>query len=297
MRRLRCASRLVRRSPTCSRTPAPARRGAAAARRIPAVRMISPGFVSPWIRPSVAPSRSPDAAPAAGDDLGGDADRGLLRRAGAEVEPDRAGQPASSSSVSPASRSRASRSSWVRREPIAPTYGRPRAAAAPPRAAGTSNFGSWVSTASTVRWSIRPASTSACEVAVRPVDDHLVGLGEPAGRREHRPGVADGHVVAEEAADPGHRGGEVDRAEDQHPRLRRERPHEDPHPLAAALAVGAVGQRRVVARRRAGRARRRGPRRRPAARVRACRAAPAPIVRRRGGRPAAGRATPGRGAR
>ena len=84
------------------------------------------------------------------------------------------------------------------------------------------------------------------QVAVRPVDDHVVGLREPAVGREHRPGVADRDVVAEEGADPGHRGREVDGAEDQQPRLGRERPHEDPHPLAAALAVGTVGERGVV---------------------------------------------------
>ena len=99
---------------------------------------------------------------------------------------------------------------------------------------------------------------------MRPVDDDLVGLGEPAGGREHRPGVAHRDVVAEEAADPRHRGREVDRAEHQHPRLGRERPHEHPHPLAAPLAVRAVGQRRVVARPPAARGRRRGPRRRRA---------------------------------
>ena len=52
------------------------------------------GFVSPWIRPSVDAERLAAAAPAAGDDLGRDADRGLLRGAGAEVEADRAGEPA-----------------------------------------------------------------------------------------------------------------------------------------------------------------------------------------------------------
>ena len=80
------------------------------------------GWSSPWIRPSVPPSRSPAAAPAAGDDLGGDADRGLLRacgRRGRGRSGWRAGRAPRRSS--PASRSRASRSSWVRREPIAPT--------------------------------------------------------------------------------------------------------------------------------------------------------------------------------
>ena len=84
------------------------------------------------------------------------------------------------------------------------------------------------------------------EVAVRPVDDHLVGVREPARGGEDGPGVADGDVVAEERAHPRDRRREVDRAEDQQPRLGRERPHEDPHPLAPALAVGPVGERRAV---------------------------------------------------
>ena len=58
---------------------------------------------------------------------------------------------------------------------------------------------------------------------MRPVGHDLVGVGEPGRGREHRPGVAHRHPVAEELADPGHGGGEVDRAEDQHPRRRRER--------------------------------------------------------------------------
>ena len=77
----------------CSRSRAPARRRTAAVRRMPGTGDQPSGFVSPWIRPSVTPSRCAAAAPAAGDDLGRDADRGLLRRPGAEVEPDRAGQP------------------------------------------------------------------------------------------------------------------------------------------------------------------------------------------------------------
>ena len=83
---------------------------------------------------------------------------------------------------------------------------------------------------------------------MRPLDDHLVRGGEPALRGEHRPGVADGDPVAEEAADVRHRGGEVDGAEDQHPRARGERGHEHPHALAAPFAVGAVGQRLGAAR-------------------------------------------------
>ena len=62
------------------------------------------------------------AAPAPGDDLGRDATprspRACARPRSSPIGLERR---ASSSSVSPASRSRASRSSWVRREPIAPT--------------------------------------------------------------------------------------------------------------------------------------------------------------------------------
>ena len=47
---------------------------------------------------------------------------------------------------------------------------------------GTSNFGSWVSTQITVRPSIRPAVDLGLEVPVRPVDDDLVGVREPASR-------------------------------------------------------------------------------------------------------------------
>ena len=77
---------------------------------------------------------------------------------------------------------------------------------------------------------------------MRPLDDDLVGLGEPRGGREDRARVAHGHVVAEEGPDPGDRGGEVDGAEDEHPRLRGVRRHEDRHPLAAPLTVGSVVQ-------------------------------------------------------
>ena len=55
----------------------------------------------------------------------------------------------SSASVMPASRSRSSRSWWVLREPIAPTYQAGVRSAT--SSSGTSNFGSWVSTQITVR--------------------------------------------------------------------------------------------------------------------------------------------------
>ena len=82
---------------------------------------------------------------------------------------------------------------------------------------------------------------------MRPVDDHLVGLGEAALRREDGPGVADRHVVAEEAPTRATAAAKSMAPKTSIRGLRRERPHEDPHALAAALAVGAVGQRRVVA--------------------------------------------------
>ena len=101
---------------------------------------------------------------------------------------------------------------------------------------GTSNFGSWVSTQMTVL-----ASTSVPgQEAVRPVDHHLVGVGEARRGGEHLPGVAHGDVITEELADPGDGGGEVDSPEDQHPRRRRERVHEHAQVVPAPLAVRAV---------------------------------------------------------
>ena len=96
------------------------------------------------------------------------------------------------------------------------------------------------------------------EVAVRPVDDDLVRLGEAGRGREHGPGVADRDVVAEERADPGDRGGEVDRAEDQHPRLRARRPTRTP--ACPRRGVRRRGRRTAprCGRGRAGRTRRRG---------------------------------------
>ena len=78
------------------------------------------------------------------------------------------------------------------------------------------------------------------QVPVRPVDDHLVGLRETLAGGEHRPGIAHRHPVSEERPDPGHRGGEVDRPEHQHPRRGREAGDEDRQSLTAALAVRAV---------------------------------------------------------
>ncbi len=80
----------------------------------------------------------------------------------------------------------------------------------------------------------------ARQVPVRPVGHHLVGVGEPCRGSEDRPGVADGNPVAEELADPGHGGREVDGTEHQHPRRRRERLHEHGQLVHPALAVRAV---------------------------------------------------------
>src|SRR5439155_7960811 len=69
---------------------------------------------------------------------------------------------------------------------------------------------------------------------------HLVGVREPRRGGEHLPGIAHGDVIAEELAHPGHGGGEVDGPEDQHPRGRGERVHENAQRVAAPLAVLAV---------------------------------------------------------
>ena len=86
------------------------------------------------------------------------------------------------------------------------------------------------------------------EVAVGPVDDDLVGVGETGRSREHGPGVAHGDPVSEERALPGEGRGEVDGAEDQHPRSRRVAGDEDLHAGFLALAVRAVGQHGGAAR-------------------------------------------------
>ena len=110
------------------------------------------------------------------------------------------------------------------------------------------------------------------EVAVGPLVDDLVGHREPLAGGEHRAGVAHDHAVAEHLGHAGQRAGEVDGAEDDHARRRRERLDEHRHGVFACLAVRAVvaGRREPglelaqrVARRRRGRDRDR----------RACRAA------------------------
>ena len=141
---------------------------------------------------------------------------------------------AMSSSVTPAARSCSARSSFVRRLPMAPMY------AAGVRSAtcrsGTSNFGSWVSTQITVRRSTGACLEERCGQALTT----SCGLGEPFRRGEHRAGVAHRHAITQERADPGHRSGEVDRAEHVHVRRRRVRGDEHREVVEATLAVGSV---------------------------------------------------------
>ena len=81
--------------------------------------------------------------------------------------------------MSPASSSRVIRSSWVRREPIAPTYATSGCLRAT-SSSGTSNLGSWVSTHSTVRWSMRPAAISSS----RYLCGHFTTTSSADGKRE-----------------------------------------------------------------------------------------------------------------
>src|SRR5579863_7479313 len=139
----------------------------------------------------------------------------------------------SCSSVTPASRSLAMRSSCVRLLPIAPTY--PAGVRSATWSSGTSNFGSWVSTQIAVR-----ASTGISSILVRPADHHLVGVGKALGRGEDPACVAHRHVISEELGNPRDSRREVDGAEYQHPRRRREGLHEDGYLIHPALPVETV---------------------------------------------------------
>ena len=72
------------------------------------------------------------------------------------------------------------------------------------------------------------------EVAIGPVVDDFVGHREAQHRGEHGAGVAHRHAVAEHLGDLRERGGEVDRAEDDHARRQHERLDEHAHRLARA---------------------------------------------------------------
>jgi hypothetical protein len=79
----------------------------------------------------------------------------------------------------------------------------------------------------------------ALQVAVRPLDHDLVRVREACRGGEDRAGVAHGDPVAEEAAGLAERGGEVDRAEDQHAGAGRGHVDEDGEPVGAGVPVPA----------------------------------------------------------
>ena len=134
------------------------------------------------------------AAVPLGDDLGDDRERRLGRVPAAEVEPDRARAGGRARRrVTPASRSRARRSPCVFFEPTAPTYRQPRRSAS--TIAGSSNFTSWVRTATA---SSGPEPDLVGDL-VRPADDEAIDpvRREPLRGRERGPAVDDDDLVAE----------------------------------------------------------------------------------------------------
>ncbi len=78
------------------------------------------------------------------------------------------------------------------------------------------------------------------EVAVGPLVDDLVGHREALPGGEHRARVAHDDAIAEHLRHAGERAREVDRAEDDHARRRRERLDEHRHRVFTRFAVGAV---------------------------------------------------------
>jgi hypothetical protein len=78
------------------------------------------------------------------------------------------------------------------------------------------------------------------QILVRPADHHLVGVGKALGRGEDPACVAHRHVISEELANPRDSRREVDGAEYQHPRRRREGLHEDGYLIHPALPVETV---------------------------------------------------------
>jgi drug/metabolite transporter (DMT)-like permease len=160
------------------------------------------------------------AAPAQGDDLGPDADRGLLGRAGAQIQADRGGQPGQLG-VGGAGLAEPGQPVVVG----APGTHRPhvRAGQSQSRDEHRDVELGVVGEHTEDGPSVDPAGCRlGGQVAVGPVDDHLVGGREAGRRREHRPCVADRDPVAEERPDPGYGRGVVGRPEDEHPRWRHE---------------------------------------------------------------------------
>ena len=78
----------------------------------------------------------------------------------------------------------------------------------------------------------------AGEVAMGPVDDDLIRIGEAIAGREGGAGIADGHVIAQESSDGRDGGGVVDRAEHQQPRTVDERLEEHGHSVVEPFAAG-----------------------------------------------------------
>ena len=78
------------------------------------------------------------------------------------------------------------------------------------------------------------------EVAIWPVVDYFVGEREALLRGEHRSGITHRHAIPEQLARPHQRSGEIDRAEDDHPRRRGEALDEDADALLPSFSVRAV---------------------------------------------------------
>ena len=78
------------------------------------------------------------------------------------------------------------------------------------------------------------------EVSIGPLVHDLVGHREPLHGREHGTRVAHRHAEAEQLGDTGQRGGEVDRAEDDHAGRDDERLDEHRDRFLAGLAVRPV---------------------------------------------------------
>jgi hypothetical protein len=87
------------------------------------------------------------------------------------------------------------------------------------------------------------------EVAVGPRDDDLVRKRKALAGREDRPGVAHRDAVTEHLGDAHERGGEVDGAEDDHLRRRRERLDEHRDLVLSSFAVRSVMPRVCAPRR------------------------------------------------
>ena len=173
------------------------------------------------------------AAVAGGDDLGQDRERGLLAADRAEVEAERRRQPLELlvGDARPPAAARAALA-CARREPIAPTNRAGERSAI--SSAASSSLGSWVSTAIEVAGSIPPsrANASSGHAAIT-----SLGVREPLRRREPRARVDHVRPPAGDARERAQRGRDVDRAEQDQPRRRRD--HVDEQRTRGARSVSA----------------------------------------------------------